>query len=190
MSGVCDALAREPIAKAARMEIAAVGVPWGQGADAVNAFLAQVIEGLCSHPMISVEHVEPDGGWPWSSFSEVLITDPDKAGGDPYLDGREIQGLSLCLCKLGPFAVLHSDAERSWNATGSARSLPDLYSVAAVPAAGWEALSVAAKDVLQSFGIRLLPYEVLEQGIDPDIEIETLIGDGNTVYDAWFHATD
>ena len=94
----------EAVRRATRDEIVAITGAWADGEQAVEGFLRRVVADLHRQPSTVVEHAEfGNYGSGYASFAEVFITSRD---GTRRRTDSDVDGLSLCLCRLAPFAVL------------------------------------------------------------------------------------
>ncbi|MFI6908107.1 hypothetical protein ACIBKY_43070 [Nonomuraea sp. NPDC050394] len=156
-------------------EVASTAGAWSGGAAAVEGFLRRVVADIGRLPHVGVHHAEyRHYGSGYASYVDVFVT--RRAGPD-------IEGLSLALCRLAPFAALFRSS--------SLHEMPQLSRVADGDLPGWKEECRELRHILDRHGIALLDSRVLALPLDPLLRVETILGDPPyRVFDAWFHWID
>ncbi|MFI9552103.1 hypothetical protein [Nonomuraea endophytica] len=165
--------------RAARDELASTA----GGVAAVEGFIRRVVADIGRLPHLKVHHAEfGNYGSGYASYVDVFVT--RRRSGEA---GPDIEGLSLALCRLAPFAALFMPGIRS----SSFHELPRLSRVADGDVVGWEEECRELRHVLDRHGIALLDSRILSLPLDPRLRVETVLGDPPyRVFDAWFHWID
>ncbi|GII85285.1 hypothetical protein Ssi03_32750 [Sphaerisporangium siamense] len=166
---------------------------WSGGQGPVEGFLRRVVADLNRLPRLIVHHAEfGHYGSGYASYTDVFLTKRDGSMRRAANDWTEVEGVSLALCRLAPFAVLLTPSRRSSGPDGAGTySLPELSRVADTDPPGWEQECRQVHQVLDRHGVVLLGSPVLGLPLDEGLHVETILGDPPyTVFDAWFHWMD
>ncbi|QWF77610.1 hypothetical protein [Amycolatopsis sp. CA-230715] len=174
---------------------AAVNEPDESWSDArlVEGYLRRVAAALGRAPSIVVDSADFDHyGSGYASFADVFVTSRDGSRRGEDERHRWVDGLTVCLSRLAPFAVLCAPElyTRSQDGLSGSSSLPSLESVVYPDLPGWEAECADVAAVLAEHGIRLLTPKVLGRPIRQAVETVLTDRPPYTVFDAWFHWMD
>lgn len=159
----------------------------------VEGYLRRVVAALGRAPAIVVESADFDHyGSGYASFVDVFVTSRDgsRRGEDERF--RHVDGLTVCLSRLAPFAALCEPEQHTRGRDGlsGSSSLPSLARATTPDVPGWECEGADVEAVLADHGIGLLTPKTLARPIRPMVETVLTDRPPYTVFDAWFHWMD
>lgn len=135
---------------------------------------------------------EPDDfGSGYASYKALWCFAKNGRGISEVGHGRNMDGLQVFLCKLGPFAVWGGGNQFARaDGQGGSSSFLGLESLYVPPAGEWGDVIMEVERILGRHGFELPTREVLERALPEDVRVATLWDPPHRVFDAVFHWCD
>ncbi|MFK7692328.1 hypothetical protein [Paenibacillus sp. HJGM_3] len=156
----------------------------------IGSYIKKLVGNLSSISNLRVEADFNSYGSGYASFVNIFCYKKDGSSTLINRGHQTIYGLLLYVCRHAPVAA-YGRSEVTRHSRGGSFEFLSTKSIGKLPEGNWNEVENRIKQVLNNYGYKLLKKEYLEQPIEFEISIPTIINEeGYRVFDCFFFWED